>query len=110
MDCLLCPGLAGQPGQVICWLLSMAVCRTCTDRYLCGASGNWVEKVSANVISWAILVTHMMHTHILQHYPLRVSTRMAHAELIGLEVDPADFICWPTLEVDVHGFTQPVGM
>ncbi len=87
------------------------MCATCMERHLCSKpTGSWLEKVPSRIWGWAILVTRMMHTHILQHYPLRVSTRMAHAELAGLEVDPADFVCWPTLEVDVHGFAQPVGM
>lgn len=86
------------------------MCKHCTDRYLCGPGGSWLEKVPTDVWGWAILVTRMVRTHALEQYPLRMSTRLAHAELAELEVDPADFVCWPTLEVDVHGFAQPLGM
>lgn len=114
MDCLLCPQSVpiAQLASPVTQLLGMPVCGTCIRRYLCGPGGSWLEKVPTDVWNWAILVARMVREHELERYVLRVATRLAHAKLAGLEADPADFVCWPTLEVDVHGFTltQPVGM
>lgn len=115
MDCLLCPGgvpliqMASPPTR----LLGMVVCEHCTRDFLRGPGGNWMEKVPPDVMAWAILVLRMMHTHKLEHCRLRLSTRLAHAELAELEVELMDLrdSCYPTLEVDVHGFVGlTVGM
>ena len=110
MDCLLCPNEIHPSVGCGVWLLGMPVCKRCTRDYLCGAGGTWLEKIPADIWGWAILVSHMIHTHKLERHPLQTSRRLAHAKLVGLEADPIDFICWPTLEVDVHGFAQPLGM
>lgn len=83
-DCLLCAGKATPHAGT---LLGMDVCLNCSRRYLPVMQANTLRR---DVMEWATLVLRIRMEHRLQKWPLRVATRMALAERMGLKVDPED--------------------